>query len=148
MIRTVENALQLARLIADLKDVSFPFTLVIGKDRKRTNAMNRTIHRWFGEIAAQKGDMTLAEVKADCNLTYGVPIKLREDPEWSAAFSYIFDALNRPSKCKALRVLDIPVTRNMTVPQLCEYMDQMFRDYRAEGFYLTDPELQKYQEVA
>jgi hypothetical protein len=148
MIRTVENAADQARLAADVKGMTLPFTVAFGQDKKRSNAMNRTIHKWFSEIATQKGDMTLAEVKADCNLTYGVPIKLREDPEWSAAFSYIFDALNRPSKCKALRVLDIPVTRNMTVPQLCEYMDQMFRDYRAEGFYLTDPELQRYQEVA
>lgn len=148
MIRTIENTRQLFALVAELGSQAFPFTVTVSKDKRRSNAMNRTIHKWFGEIAKHYGDRSTADVKAECNLTYGVPLKRRDDEEWASAFGYIFDSLNQPSKVKALRVLDIPVTRDMTVKQLCEYMDQMSHDYREAGVFLTDPELQKYQEAA
>lgn len=148
MQRTIENTRQLLAFMAELGNQVFPFTITVSKDKRRTTAMNRTIHLWFKEIAQQCGDQSEADVKADCNLTYGVPIKRRDDEEWAAAFGYLFDALNKPSKIKALRILDVPVTRDMTVKQLSEYMDQMSRDYREAGVFLTDPELQKYQEAA
>ena len=62
----------------------------------------------------------------------------------SAAFSFVFDALNLPSKLKAIRVLDVPFTRIMGVRQLTKYMKQMSLDYRDEGVVLTDPEMLKY----
>ena len=117
-----------------------PFTLTFSRETARTSAQNRLLHKWFAEIAKQKGDETAAEVKAFCNLTYGRPILDRDDPEWSAAFGYIFGQLNHAAKLKAIRVLDIPFTRKMATAQLSEYMDQMARDYREQGYRLTDPE--------
>ena len=137
-----------ARLINHLGNMDHPFTAVVSpglKPKKRTDAMNRTIHKWFGEIAAHLGDMTAMEVKAQCNLTYGTPIKRRDDDEWGAAFGYIFDALSYPAKIKAMRVLDIPITRDMNTKQLSEYMDQMQRDYLGQGVRLTDPDARKYE---
>lgn len=148
MNRTIENARQLMAFVAELGREAFPFSVTVSRDKKRTDAMNRTIHKWFSEIAKQQGDRTALEVKAECNLLYGVPIKRRDDQEWAEAFGAIFDSLNYAAKLKALRVLDVPVTRDMKVKQLCEYMDQMCRDYREAGFFLTDPELRKYQEAA
>lgn len=117
-------------------------------EKERSARQNRTIHKWFEQIAMQQPGMSKAEVKAQCNLTYGVPILRRDDPEWAGAFGYIFADLNHASKLKAIRVLDIPVTRNMKVGQLCEYMDQMQRDYREAGFVLIDPEARKYEGAA
>lgn len=145
----VKSAEDLMRAIFGLHKLGFPFTITAKAgepQRKRTDEMNRTIHMWFGEIAKQSRHMTSEEVKADCNLTYGVPILRRDDNEWGSAFGYIFDTLNRPSQIKALRVLNIPVTRNMRVKQLKEYMDQMQRDYREAGFRLTDPDARKYEQ--
>lgn len=109
-------------------------------DKDRTKAQNRLVHKWFGEIASQMVGQTAEEVKAECNLTYGRPILGVEDDEWNAAFGYIFDALSYPAKLKAIRVLDIPFTRRMTVKQLTKYMDQMYRDYTEQGVRLTTPE--------
>jgi len=109
-------------------------------DRSRTTEQNALLHKWFSEIATQKGDETMLDVKAHCNLTYGRPIKVRDDETWSAVFGYLFDQLNYEKKIKAVRVLDVPFTRNMNVRQLSEYMDAMSRDYRQEGFVLTEPE--------
>jgi len=108
--------------------------------RNRTTEQNALLHKWFSEIATQKGDETMLDIKAHCNLTYGRPIKVRDDAEWNAVFGYLFDQLNYDKKIKAVRVLDVPFTRNMSVPQLSEYMDTMGRDYRQQGFNLTAPE--------
>jgi len=110
----------------------------------RTDAQNRLIHKWFSDIEKEGAGSSFADIKADCNLTYGVPILTRDNPDWSAAFGYIFGALNRPAQIKALRVLKVPVTSQMGVKQLTEYMDQMQRDYAEGGIHLTDPEAMKY----
>lgn len=109
-------------------------------DRNRTTEQNALLHKWFVQIATQKGDETMLDVKGYCNLTYGRPIKVRDDPEWNAVFGYLFDRLGHEKKLKAIRVLDVPFTRNMNVSQLSEYMDAMSRDYRQEGFVLAQPE--------
>lgn len=141
MQRIVRNSEDLGRLVYDLGNMQHPFRCVVAVgDESRTQAQNRTIHKWFGEIAAHRGDVTALEVKAECNLAYGVQIKRRDDPEWNSAFGYIFDNLNYPSKLKAMRILDIPVTRNMSVKQLTEYMDAMQAFYTTQGIRLTIPE--------
>ena len=111
----------------------------------RTKAQNRLVHRWFEDVARALVGQTKAEIKTECNLTYGKPILQRDDPEWDDAFGYVFDNLNYQAKLKAIRVLDLPFTRRMNVKQLSEYMDQMRQDYAEVGIYLTDPELRGYE---
>lgn len=145
-----EDVDALARAIADMLRVrdKWPARVTITDAKEaRTAAQNRALHLWLAEIAQALGDTTPEEVKASCNLTYGRPILARDDPEWNSAFSYIFDSLNHASKLKAIRVFDIPFTRRMNVEQLYEYMEQLQRDYREQGIYLTDPELKGYEEL-
>lgn len=130
----------MCKALAFIASAPQPYTVTFSKDRDRTSAQNNLVHKWFAEIAKQRGDTTAQEVKAECNLTYGRPILDRDDDEWSAAFGYIFGQLNHAAKLKAIRVLDIPFTRRMTVAQLTEYMDQMAADYRQQGFRLTQPD--------
>lgn len=123
-----------------LGQMDFPYLVAATKERDRTKAQNRTIHKWYGEIAAQKGDVTAQEVKASCNLAYGKPILMRDDPDWAEKFSLLFDTLNHQDKLDAIRTLDLPFTRRMKVPQLSEYMEQMQRDAASRGYALTVPE--------
>lgn len=107
----------------------------------RTKSQNRLAHMWFAEISRHHSfGQSPADVKAQCNLTYGLPILTRDDVGWGAAFGYIFSALDRPTKLKAIRVLDIPFTRNMVKDQLTEYLEQMRQDYAEQGVHLTDPD--------
>lgn len=106
--------------------------------RNRSTEQNALLHKWFSEIAVQAGDQSLLDVKAQCNLKYGRPIKA-QDPDWQAVFGYLFDKLPYDKQLKAIMALGIPFTRDMTVDQLNEYMNQMERDYRSEGFTLSDP---------
>lgn len=110
----------------------------------RTDAQNRLVHRWYADASHSLVGQSPADVKAECNLTYGRPILMRDDPEWAEVFGPLFDHLHREAKLKAVRVLDIPFTRRMGVKQLTEYMDQMRRDYAELEIYLTDPELRGY----
>ncbi len=121
-------------------DAAKPGQIVTISSKKRTTEQNALLHKWFSEIATQKGDETMLDIKAHCNLTYGRPIKVRDDAEWGAVFEYIFRNLNYEKKIKAVRVIDVPFTRDMNVEQLSEYMDAMSRDYRADGYILSDPD--------
>lgn len=137
VIKTQED---LARWVDFLNAQPLPITVAQTAGAKRTNPQNALVHRWFGEIAAHFGDKTAKEVKAECNLMFGLDI-MRQDADWASAFDYIFQSLSYAAKIKAIMVFDIPFTRKMTVPQLTQYMDEMGREYRGRGVYLTDPEL-------
>lgn len=113
-----------------------------GAKDNRSDAQNRMIHKWFRDIEQQVEGESFYDIKAYCNLTYGRPILARDDPEWDAVFGFLFDVLTMEKKLKAVRKLDVPFTRRMSVDQLSEYMDQMMRDYIEMGIRLTDPELQ------
>ena len=136
-IKTPDDMMRFQHFMAGME---MPFVATAVKERDRTKAQNRMIHKWFGEIAAHKGDVTMHEVKAACNLSYGKPILMRDDPEWAEAFGQIFETLNHEAKLDAIRILDLPFTRRMKVPQLKEYMDQMQKDALSRGIHLTDPE--------
>jgi hypothetical protein len=146
--RTLHTQADIAPLARFLEaQTTWPIRVTIAQgDASRTQAQNKTVHLWFGEIARAFGDRTAVEVKAECNLTYGRPILARDDEEWNSAFGYIFDSLSLPAKLKAIRVLDIPFTRKMGVKQLSEYMEQMRRDYVEMGVHLTDPEARRYEQ--
>lgn len=149
MVKTVTKVIKtpedLEQWVKFLTAQTLPITVAQTAGAKRTNPQNALVHKWFGEIAAHCGDKTAREIKAECNLQFGLDI-MNQDSAWEKAFGYIFGNLSYPAKIKAIMVFDIPFTRKMTVPQLTQYMDEMGREYRSQGVYLTDPELQKYQE--
>lgn len=142
VIKTEEDR---AAWIEFLAAQNLPMTVSKLAGVKRSLPQNAILHKWMMEVAAYYGDRTPGEVKAECNLTFGRPILARDNPEWEAAFGYIFDNLSYQAKLKAIRVLDIPFTRQMTVSQLTEYLDGMLSTYRSQGIFLTDPNLQGYE---
>lgn len=142
-VRAIRDEGDRGRLITEIGARALPFTVSMSKGARRSDAQNRTVHRWFGEIAAHDSDHP-ANVKAYCNMIYGRPILLAEDPEWAEMFNAILRPLPYETALKAIQVLDIPFTRRMTTRQLSTYMDAMFHDYTARGVRLTDPEGLKY----
>ena len=108
--------------------------------RNRTTEQNALIHKWFSEIATQKGDESMLDIKVKCNLTYGRPILVRDDPKWGADFDAAFMSFDYETKIGLIRTLDIPFTRRMNVGQLSEYMDEMSRDAASRGYVLTHPD--------
>ena len=123
-----------------------PVTVTLEHGEGRTLSQNALVHKWYGEIAKQTGDRTAAQVKGQCHLEYGVPIKMR-DPSWAWVWAQISKRLDYEQQCKVFEKGILAMTRVMTVKELTEYMDAVSQAYRAQGIRLTDPEEMKYQDA-
>lgn len=144
-VRTSEDFQQVTN---DMHRRSFPFRVQVLSGDDRTGAQNRTLHKWFGEIAKQTGD-SAAGVKGQCHHLYGVPIRSR-DAQWRFMWDAVrakIEGMTLPEgrtgyevECAALASGNLKVSSGMTTKELSEYMDAMARDYREQGVILTDPE--------
>lgn len=121
----------------------FPFRVaVLDGAMDRSQRQNRLLHKWFREVADYRQDVTDKEVKAECNLLFGVPILCRDDDEWRLMWEYIAKSLNYEFQIKLIRRSKIPITSEMTMKQLNEYMTEMEREYAMVN--LTNPEDLRY----
>ena len=136
---THQDALNLADWLTGLP---VPFTLTMKEGDKRSLDQNALVHKWFGEIAKQRGDISAKDVKGLCHVTYGVPIRMR-DPVWSRVWHKMFAPLTWEQQCFLFSQGILSMTRDMTTTELREYMDAMSADYRAQGVVLTDPEVRQ-----
>lgn len=145
--RVIETPDDFARLQAFLADFPMPYTLTIAQGKGRTLSQNALLHMWFGEIAKQRGDSTMIEVKGQCHRKYGLAIRLRDD-QFAFVWKRVSLGMSYEQECKLLASGILRVTSDMNAKEFAEYMDPMAHDYRAEGFRLTDPEILKYQDTA
>lgn len=144
--RTIRNPQNFQAFLAYLGDMPMPYTVSVSKGAKRSLDQNALAHKWYAEIAAQRGDVDAGDVKAECNVIYGVPI-LRRDDEAYARFLDRLDLDHEAMVYASKRGL-LPCTSLMTTKQLAEYGENLCRDYRQQGFTLTDPEARKYEAEA
>ena len=135
-IATPEDVEVFARLVGSLPR---PFTVAWHTGGKRSLSANALVHKWYGEIAKARGDMTASEVKAECHITYGLPIRLRDE-----AFAWLWDRtgakLPREKQLALFQREVLAMTSAMTTAELKEYMDEMLHDATARGIRLTLPE--------
>ena len=141
VIRTHGDIAGLATFLGVRK---LPVTVTIMAGAKRTDAQNRLIQRWNGEITEQRGDVDFEEVRAENKLRFGVPILRRDDPAFCATYDATFRPLPYAAKLALFVQLDPAITRKMTPKQLSEYCDTLQRHYLELGFRLTDPEALKW----
>ena len=136
---TVINAAQAQTLADYVTGLPLPFTLTWREGARRSLDQNALLHKWYGEIAKQAGDLKANEVKAQCHVAFGVPIRRRD-----TAFNWVWEqSAGKLPYEKQLTLFErgvLAMTREMTKAELSEYMDTMSRHYRARGFRLTDPE--------
>jgi hypothetical protein len=143
--RILRSWADIPKLAAFLELLKFPCVVTVTVGDSRREAQNRLAQRWFADVARQLGDVTHAEVRADCKVTFGVPILCAENDAFRESWSRTFGALDYAAQRDAVRVLDVPVTRLMTVKQMTAFMDAVHRHYTPRGVRLTDPEAMKYE---
>jgi hypothetical protein len=141
IIRTHGDIAGLATFLGGRK---LPATVTITAGAKRSDAQNRLIQRWNGEITEQRGDVTFEEVRAENKLRFGVPILRRDNEAFRLAYDATFRPLPYEAKLALFVQLDPAITRDMTTKQLSEYCDTLQREYLGQGFRLTDPEELKW----
>lgn len=128
-----------------LRGRKYPQTVSWSQGASRREAQNRLAQRWFTDIARQLGDTTHEDVRADCKVTFGVPIISAENDAFRQSWRETFAPLGYEAVRRAVRDLDVPVTRLMTVVQMTAFMDAMSAHWTDLGVYLTDPEAVKYE---
>ena len=103
----------------------------------RSIPQNSIAHAWYNEIAVQMAD-TPENVKCECKLRFGVPILRAEDPEFREVYdASILRNLTYEQKLKAM--IFIPVTSNMTKPQLSRYLEHIQMSYAQQGVIVEFP---------
>ncbi len=125
---------------------SYPITVTIVQGDNRSGQQNRLAQRWFTDIARQLGDQTHEDIRALCKLEIGVPILRTENEAFRQSYDASMKHLPYATKLEAMKRLDIPVTRMMSVKQMTAFMDAMSIRWGGVGIRLTDPEALRYEE--
>lgn len=113
----------------------FPVTIEIHSAKStRSLDQNALSHVWYRTISSQSGDCTIEEVKRECKLTCGVPILRADSEEFRRLYDKVIKTHDYPTKLEMMDLL--PVTRIMSVDQMQEYLDQVYRKYSQAGFFL------------
>lgn len=135
--------------VAKLATAKFPVTVALTTgEPTRRDRQNRLAQRWFSDIARQRNDLTHEDARAMCKLHFGVPILRAENEAFCASYDRVFKHLPYEQKLQAIRDMDLPVTRLMTVKQMTAFMDAMQAYWLPKGVRLTDPEALKYEDFA
>ena len=142
IIRDPTHIPALFRLLSERK---MPLTVSWVQGASQKDAQNHLAQRWFTDIARQLGDTDREDIRAGCKVSFGVPILSEENEAFRIVWSRRFGGLGHEQVCEEVRVLDIPVTRLMTLKQMSDFMDQVARYWRGRGMYLTDPDALKYE---
>jgi len=144
VIREPEDIAKLSNFLS--ARTKFPLTVTVTQGASRAPAQNRLAQRWFTDVSRQLGDQTHEDVRADCKVTFGVPILRAENEAFRQSWDATIGVLDHESQRTAVKNLDVPVTRLMTAKQMTAFMDEMQRHWSGMGFRLTDPDAQKYEE--
>lgn len=142
-ITTEQDRVMAIRL---MENRALPFTFTITDGSPRSKAQNALAHKWYGEIAEQKGDETAREVRAYCKLTIGVPILRAQNEAFRIRYDEILKPMTYQQKLAIMaEPLDLPVTSLMNTKQLTEYLEGIIRHFGEQGIMLTMPDDLKYQ---
>ena len=104
----------------------------------RSAEQNNLQFKWATEVAQQRQDVTIEDVRHEWKLRYGVPILRRDSEQFRETYDKILKPRTYEEKIDAMRIVD--VTSTMTVKQMQEYLDTVQRESLQAGFFLTDPD--------
>lgn len=137
--RRIRNEDDLTLLFRYLKARKRPFRVEITDGRSRSIEQNSLQHLWIKEAAEQLGDRTTEELRAEMKLRFGVPILRAENDRFREVYDRTLKRLPYEQKLELIQVMDIPVTRLMSVEQKTTYLDQMSQHFLEQGIVLTEP---------
>ena len=106
------------------------------------NSMSFALYK---QVAEQKQDESVEDIRRRCKLEIGIPILRRDDEE----FRWVYDNSVKllPYEKKLLSMKWTDVTSRMSKKQFGEYLDEIIRDYSMQGYSLVHPS-EDYSNVA
>jgi len=122
--------------IEAIQSASLPCRMELREGADRSLDQNRTSWLWYGEIAKHDG-LTVERAHRLCKLRYGVPILRRDSEEFEETWQRVAVPLSEADQLRIVGIID--VTSVMTVKQMAEYLDTVYREQSMRGVHLTDP---------
>lgn len=126
------------RFMAYISAMPPPYTIEVRKGGPRSLNQNALLHKWFGQIAEHYGDRTALDVKGQCHLEMGVPIRMRNQQ-----FAWIWErataGMTYEKKTRLCASEILAISSGMTTRELREYLDQIEQLYRPLGVPLVIP---------
>lgn len=138
MQRVVKNDADLKLLTVYLEQRKRPFTVDITEGRDRSTEQNKLAFQWYREIAEQAGE-DREDVRALCKLRHGLPILMASSEAFRDLCRRRIKPLSHAERIEVIRDFDIPITRLMSVTQMGEYLDSVFKAHTEFGIALTVP---------
>ena len=137
-IRTENDKYNFYDLMNDMKP---PLTVTIKEGIDRSLEQNRLQQKWHTEAAQQLKDESAEDKRAYCKLVYGVPIRRENDEVFKDIYDKTIRSLEYEQKLEIMKVpIDLPVTRDMKVKEMKEYLDKIYQFYTGLGVKLTEPQ--------
>ena len=105
--------------------------------KPRSLDQNAISHAWYEQLARELREDDALGWKCYCKLHFGVPILRTEDNEFRDIYDGSIKGMTYERKLIAMKYL--PVTSNMTKPQLSKYLEAMQASFRGLGVMLEFP---------
>ena len=115
--------------------------LTVTKSRDRSLDQNRLLHAWFNQIAMERSEYTVHDVKCFCKLHFFVPILRAENEAFAEAYDAAIKPLEYETKTKAISLM--PVTSQCNTKQMTRGLEDMQAHYcslKTDPVYLEFPE--------
>lgn len=103
----------------------------------RTNAQNAMMFGLYQDIAKQKDDQSILDIRKECKLHFGVPILRANNAEFCEW--YDDNIKSWPYEAKLILMEHLDVTSDFNKEQASVYISEILRHYQKEGCYLPDP---------
>lgn len=128
-----------------LRARKLPLTVSWAQGDSRSQQQQRLSFRWYQDISRQLGDQDSEDVRADCKVTFGVPILSADDDAFRSDWARSVGRFDYEGQREFVKRLQVPVTSLMKVPQMTAYLDAMHQRYVPQGIRLTDPEALRWE---
>ncbi len=138
--RTIRHAEDWVSFCSWMQGHPSPYPFRICPGAGQSLSQNALIHMHFGQIAAQRGDVSLRDVKGEMHYMFALPIR-RQD----AQFSWIWEKIGADQwpdekQCKLLASGLLSVSSGMTPKQLSAYQDALYQHATEQGWSLVIPD--------
>lgn len=146
--RIIETAYDRNQLMKFLERQNGAVTVTITKGKHRSTLQNRLQRQWINDLSEQMNQPT-EDVRALLKLHYGVPVLRNGNEAFKAEYDEVIEPLLYQKKLRLMKVpLDWAVTRLMTTKQTKAFLDEVYRSFSEQGYILTNPEDQKWENAA
>lgn len=138
LIINSEPALQTA--IGDLREqfrVHRFLRVKVKTGKARSLDQNAISHCWYDQMAREDRQYDTQGHRRYCKLHHGVPILRAEDSDFRKFYDSALLGLTYEQKLQAMDF--VPVTSQMTKPQLSKYLEAVQADYGKRGVWLEFP---------